>query len=434
MIAALGLFFLGPVAAAAAEEPCNGSVLLCDRTLDKVVLPGTHNSMSNSEDGWNLPNQTYNISNQLNMGVRALLFDTYYGEADVNGTVTSIPKSQGHSEGAQTFMCHALCQLGSVDLTAELSRIKDFLAANPREVLMFINEDYIHPDDFATAVESSGLFPYIYDGPVTDFPTLGQMIDSGKRVVAFSQGNPGSVSWYHDGYDGPIMETPYTFVATPEHPTGGLTDPALLDETCKPERGSEGSPLFLMNHWVTTGVTPDIEKMALVNTREALVSRARACETRRGKLPTILAVDFFGTGDVIGAVRTLNGVPDPIAPPEPVSDLVVFKPKTAKVKAGKKAKYAVRLDNIGTADATTVKVCAKAPARLARKKTCLKVGTVAASASKTVKLKIKTKKRYRKGAGTVKFAVSSSEATLATSAKLKVKPVKKPKKRKKQRK
>jgi hypothetical protein len=40
----------------------------------------------------------------------------------------------------------------------------------------------------------------------------------------------------------------------------------------------------------------------------------------RGKLPTLIAVDFFGVGDLIGAVNVLNGTssrPQPPGPPPP---------------------------------------------------------------------------------------------------------------------
>ncbi len=51
LIAALGLV-AGAIGFGTAERPCNGSVELCGRTLDQVVLPGTHNSMNAAE-----PNQ-----------------------------------------------------------------------------------------------------------------------------------------------------------------------------------------------------------------------------------------------------------------------------------------------------------------------------------------------------------------------------------------
>lgn len=421
IIAALGLLLLVPAMASATGRPCNGSTELCDRTFDQVVLPGTHNSMSASESGWTLPNQTYSISNQLAMGVRALLFDTHYGAANPEGTIVRIPKSEGRVTHAQTFMCHELCQLGAVDLTAELGRIKDFLAANPREVLTFINQDAISPEDFATAVTNSGLLPYVYQGPVATFPTLGQMIDSGQRVVMLAEQESAGVPWYHNAYDGTVMETPYDFLNDPAL----LTDPSKLNESCRPNRGQEGSPLFLMNHWITTGVTPDINKMAIVNTRDALVARARACEARRGKLPNILAVDFFGTGDLLGATRELNGV---VAKPY----LEVTQPKAATVKAKRKATYSFTVSNFGDAEATNVKICATVNAGLAFKPRCATITSVpSVSGSVSARLTVLTKKRYRKGSGNVKFSVYSSQPTIQSSAKLTVKPLKKPKKHKK---
>jgi len=422
IIAALSLFVLAPSFAGAAEEPCNGSVELCDRPLDQVVLPGTHNSMSAEELDWALPNQTYSITHQLDRGVRSLLFDTYYGEVQVNGQVKDISKAQGEATDAQTFMCHSLCLLGFVDLKTELGRIADFLAANPREVFVFVNQDNITPGAFAEAVDESGLLPYVYKGSATSFPTIGEMIDSNQRVVMLAEADAGDVPWYHRGYDGPMMETPYSFVATPESPTGGLTDPAQLNETCRANRGIEGSPLFLMNHWVSTGVTPEVGKAAIVNTKEAIVARARACEARRGKLPNIVAVDFFGQGDVVGAVRHLNGLEKPI--------LTVTKPKPVAVKAKRKAIFRIPVTNSGDAEANSVKVCATVPTRLARKPRCTMIASIPLGTAAVAKLSLVTKKRFKRASGTVKFTVYSSQPTLTTSAKLTVKPLKKPRSKK----
>ena len=412
IIAALGLLLVPAASSAAAERPCNGSVELCGRTLDQVVLPGTHNSMSAAELGWIPPNQTYSITNQLERGVRSLLFDTYYGITQPGGSVKAIGRDEGEATDARTYMCHALCQLGFVDLTTELSHIADFLEANPREVLTFVNEDYIAPEAFAKAVEQSGLLPYVYQGSAASFRTLSSMIDSGQRVVMLAQNEVGDVPWYHLGYGGPMMETPYTFNSAAE-----LTDPNQLSESCRPNRGGEGSPLFLMNHWVTTGVSPETAKAAIVNTKAALVARARACEQRRGKLPTILAVDFYGTGDVLGAARELNGV---VARPY----LETTKPKAAKVKAGRKATFRMTLSNYGDVEAEFVRVCATVAARLARKPSCDLVDPIAIGGTRTARVRVFTKKTAR-GFGAVKVRVVSSAGTLKTSARLTVKPLRK---------
>lgn len=422
LIAALGLVAAMPSASGAAERPCNGSVELCGRTLDQVVLPGTHNSMNAAEENpygskWLLPNQLYSIPNQLQRGARAFLIDTYYGQRQSNGKVATLGRSEGEAAGAETFMCHASCGLGFVSLTEELGRIKDFLAANPREVLVFVNEDYIAAGDFAKAVDESGLLPFVYQGPATQYPTLSQMISSNQRVVMLAQNEVGDVPWYHLGYDGPMMETPYDF----DDPVQ-ITDPTQLNASCAPNRGIEGSPFFLMNHWVLkNGFQPEQTSAAIDNTQAAIVGRARACEQRRGKLPNLLAVDFYGIGDASGAARELNGV---TASPY----LEATAPKPVAVKSKRKATFRISLSNFGDLEASGITVCAKVPSGLARKPKCVSVGKIATNGSATAKVGIVTKKRYRKGSGRVKFTVFSNQATLTTSAKLTVKPLKKPKK------
>ena len=51
-----------------------------------------------------------------------------------------------------------------------MRQIRDFVAANPNEVLVIINEDYVSLEDFEAAVEDSGLIDYVYKGPVGPSP------------------------------------------------------------------------------------------------------------------------------------------------------------------------------------------------------------------------------------------------------------------------
>ena len=67
---------------------CNGYAELCDRTLDEVAFPATHNAMSAAElPGWFTPNQRRGIQRQLEDGVRAFLIDTHYGIKRSSGPV-----------------------------------------------------------------------------------------------------------------------------------------------------------------------------------------------------------------------------------------------------------------------------------------------------------------------------------------------------------
>ena len=244
------------------------------------------------------------------------------------------------------------------------------------------------------------------------------MIASGQRVVMLSEGNTGDVPWYHAAYDGTMQETPYNWPAM-DTPSGieMLTYPAPARGELRPNRGGTTGPLFLMNHWVsgnqTETVTPDPAAAAVVNQKDAVVNRARACQQRRGIKPTILAVDFFGAGDVVGAARELNGV---VAAPF----LQVGKPKRAVVRAGRRAIFRVPITNIGDADATGVKVCATVPKRIARKPRCV-TARVPVGLERAVRINVATKKR-RKGNGKVKITVRAQANNLSITTSLRVKP------------
>jgi hypothetical protein len=64
--------------------------------------------------------------------------------------------------------------------------------------------------------------------------------------------------------------------------------------------------LFQINNWIDTTPAPKPSNAAVVNAHDALLARARRCEEERGLTPTILAVDFYRTGDVVGVARALN--------------------------------------------------------------------------------------------------------------------------------
>ena len=87
-----------------------------------------------------------------------------------------------------------------------------------------------------------------------------------------------------------------------------LVDPAALPASCRPNRGPEGAPVFLLNHWITTDPVPLPSNAAQVNAYEPLLRRARECQRIRDAFPNLIAVDFYREGDVFRVVDTLNGV------------------------------------------------------------------------------------------------------------------------------
>jgi hypothetical protein len=323
-----------------AKEPapglkgCNGSEKLCDKPLADVVLPATHNAMSGAGiDGYLFANQDHAIPQQLDDGVRALLFDTHYGIPANGGKVkTDLGRITGKErreyekelgpaavdaalrirdrlitggEGEhQIYLCHRFCELGFVPLSEALADIRNFVVQHPDQVLVIDNEDYVSPNDFVAAVEHSGLADYVYGGPITSSePTLGQMIETNKRVVLMAENDAGVAPWYRDGYADVLQETPYSFKKASE-----LTAPDQLRRSCRPNRGSDDNPLFLLNHWVDTSPAPKPSNAVEVNASKALLARIRECQRVRGQLPDLIAVDFYATGDLMKVVDKLNGV------------------------------------------------------------------------------------------------------------------------------
>jgi len=307
-------------------DACNGDRALCDLRLEEVVFPGAHNSMSAAEfDGWMFPNQEKGSVALLSHGVRALLFDVHYG-APVADRVKTLIEDEASSRakfekaigpeamdaamrirdrltGLPTgsrgaYLCHGFCELGGRPLEPMLEGVRDFLVQNPGEVLLFVIEDYVTPQDLEAAFRESDLLRFVYRGGVTaPLPTLRELIDGNQRVVVFIESGTPGVPWLHPAFE-TIQETPYTFHTTEEF-------------SCRENRGEADAPLFLINHWIETTPTPRPSNAAIVNAHDFLLARARQCQEERGRLPNILAVDFALTGDVVGVAAVLNGLARP---------------------------------------------------------------------------------------------------------------------------
>jgi hypothetical protein len=332
-VSALFLGTGGTTTAAPAAGACNGHDELCDRPLAQVALPATHNAMSVPLPGWYSSEQDRPIADQLRAGIRGLLVDTHYADRLPNGRLRTYfgsheqlvaqAKQDGVSadavDAAQRirdrlgfagqgtrgmYLCHTFCELGATTLGSVLDDIHDFLVAHPGEVLVVINQDYVTPADFVKAANDAGLGSLVYGGPITDRePTLRQMIDSNRRVVFLAENHAGGAPWYRLAYDSITEETPYTFKKVAQ-----LTDPDRLAASCKPNRGPEGAPLFLVNHWISTDPVPLPSHAAKVNAYEPLLARLRECQRIRHHLPNLVAINFYRRGDLFRVVDALNGL------------------------------------------------------------------------------------------------------------------------------
>lgn len=294
-------------AAAKRDMRCNGAARLCDRPLNRVTLPATHNAMSAASLGFKLPNQSVGIPEQLETGIRGLLFDTHYGRLQPDGTVKTDDDGSVTQGERGLYLCHVLCELGATPLVPALTSIAEFLDRRPNNVLTIINEDKITPGDFATAMQQSGLIDHVYSGPPgPKWPKLKRMIRTRQQVVVLAERNSGTAyPWYHEAYEGIVQETPFSF-----NPPMMLTDPANWPATCAPNRGGTNGSLFLINHWSPSTAPPqtDFATMEAVNARDVIYGRAQQCIAQRGPRPSLIAVDQFAIGGLFAAVRQINGV------------------------------------------------------------------------------------------------------------------------------
>ena len=280
---------------------------LCDRPANQVAYATSHNSMSISEYGWIWPMHDGTVTEQLEAGVRALLIDTHYldsAEKQAETLAQLPPETQGIAQKAidiftapdqpGTFLCHQLCGFGYTPLNDTLVEIRTWLEDNPREVLFIVIQDDISPADTEKAMAETGLLPYIYDHPEGQpWPTLREMIDSNQQLVVMAENQGPPPNWYQNVWDS-TEETPYTFIVKEQF-------------NCRPNRGDSGKDFFLLNHWIQRG-SPNRVDAAIVNDYDFLLARARQCEQERGKMPNLIAVNWYSQGDLMDVVDTLNGV------------------------------------------------------------------------------------------------------------------------------
>jgi hypothetical protein len=307
-VAVATLVGIALVPAVASPRRCLGSVRMCSLRYDQVAYLTTHNSMSTTAARFIGPLQDPDIISQLDQGARAMQIDTYQWEspADVKERLGSsdlppelqeeLPRviNMFNPPRPGLWLCHSVCRAGATPLVPALERLRTWLDAHPGEIVTLIIQDEITPEQTEQAFIAAGLSRLIFTPPVdpqAEWPTLGQMVRSGRRLVVFAEQADGPAPWYRNFYKYG-METPFS-----------ASSPAQL--TCEPFRGGVGKPLFLLNNFITTSTGSRLDA-ATVNARKFLLDRVHRCEAQRGHAVNFVAVDYATIGDALGAVDALN--------------------------------------------------------------------------------------------------------------------------------
>ena len=285
---------------------CNGYASLCHRPYDAVSFLATHNAMSSSDAGFVDAEQDPTIVGQLDGGVRALLIDFHYWTptAPVERYLHRLPASSRQvlaplvsdiGDRPGVWLCHVACQLGATPAVPALHAIADWLQTHRDAVVTLIIEDHTSPADTMSTLERAGLRRYAWSQPSAGapWPTLGEMVRSGHRLVLFTERADEPVSWL-ENYHRVGAETEFR-----------ATSPAAL--TCAPGRGPAYARLFLLNNWVSSTV-PSRTEAAVVNSSSVLGRRAARCRRQRRMQPNFVAVDFAAIGQALAVVDRLNHV------------------------------------------------------------------------------------------------------------------------------
>ncbi|MEU5899474.1 MULTISPECIES: hypothetical protein [Streptomyces] len=307
-VAMIGAVLVPLAAGKDARELCLGSESLCDRRYDQVAFLATHNAMSTTADRFIGPLQDPDIVAQLDAGARGLLIDTQTWETpeevaerlreadfppDMKEQITRLAE-RANPPRPGMWLCHAVCRAGAIPLVETLREIGTWLDEHPGELVTLIVQDAIDGERTREAFRRAGLERLLFTpdaDPNHPWPTLGEMIDSGRRLVVFAEQADGPAPWYRNFYRYG-METPFSYTA-PEQ------------MNCVPHRGGTGKRLFLLNHFITDMGGSRLDA-AVVNKRDFILDRARRCEKERGRPVNFVAVDFATIGDASGAVDRLN--------------------------------------------------------------------------------------------------------------------------------
>jgi len=271
-----------------------------------VSFVGAHDSYAVGTDSLAV-NQDQIVTTQLDDGIRML-------------------QMQAHGQNGDIRLCHTSCSLYDGGTLADyLRKVRDWLDTNPNEVLslLIVNIDGLPISQYDQIFKTVGLDAVSFAPQTTplaaaSWPTLGSMLDSGKRLVTFmDHGADPSVPYIIDEFSN-VWETEFNVI-----------DPAF---NCNINRTNPNvdpaGQMYLINHFLDKLVfnqpVPFIEKLETTNGATgpgSLGEQVDTCTGQHGKPPNFLLVDFyeFGGGSVFDVAARINNVQNnptkPIATP-----------------------------------------------------------------------------------------------------------------------
>jgi len=303
---AISLFL--PFCSAATPVPratvCNGFSDFCSRSYGNITFVGAHDSYAVGVNNL-FTNQDYNVTQQLDDGIRML-------------------QLQAHNQSGTITLCHTSCSFfNGGTLQSYLESVKFWMDSNTNEVvtLLIVNSDGVSSSLYDTVYKAVGLDALSYAPPSavtvnTAWPSLGSMIDSGKRLVTFLDTGADftTVPYIIDEFTN-VWETAFDVTDT------------TFDCNVNRSKGDNTTQLYLINHFldkiVLGQVAPDPDNANVTNSASGTGSlglQVQTCAAQYGRNPNFMLVDFYeyGGGSVFQVAATANGVT--YSPSKPVPE------------------------------------------------------------------------------------------------------------------
>jgi len=280
---------------------CNGHAELCERPYGNTTFLGSHDSFAFSGNPFALARtQEVDLQHQLALGVRML-------------------QAQGHMQKDVLHFCHTTCGLfdgGSVE--SYLTIVKRWLDSHPNEVLtlVFTNPEKASVDTvWAPIFQKTGIADMAFVPAQTsmtrdDWPTLGEMISSGKRVVIFLDHGAEARSDLASAYILPQFQMMWEDKYDPTN----SAFPCAVDRTAGPL--APGQQLNLINHNLNADIfpigrgilIPDRLSSPRTNGVNSIVEHVAHCAPlTNDHNPNFVMLDYVNVGQGMAAVNRLNG-------------------------------------------------------------------------------------------------------------------------------
>ncbi|KAK0448364.1 PLC-like phosphodiesterase [Desarmillaria tabescens] len=258
---------------------CNGRAELCNRGYGNVTFLSSHDSYAISEDIFALARtQELDLPGQLDLGVRMLQAQSHMSSLFDGGLVVDYLKT-----------------------------VKSWLDNNPNEVLTFLftnPEGLSLTDVWKPAFDEAGITDLAYVPPTKpmkrgDWPTLGEFIDSGKRVIVFLDYG------VDDSVDFILSE--FTMLWEPPFSVTDSTFPCSVNRISGPL--STVDHLNMLNHNLNINIIPIGDGLhRMTNSINSILANAYGCSGLAGGVaPNFVMLDFVNIGHGLDAVNLLNG-------------------------------------------------------------------------------------------------------------------------------